>query len=131
MFDIGWDELLLIGLVALIVIGPKDLPGVLRTLGQWTARARAMAREFQSHVDDMIRESNMEEMKKDFDGVMRPEIKSIEDDLMAGIPAKPLTPPPPPASGAIEQAEAPDMAPKMDAPKADAPNNATPSSTAA
>ena len=56
MFDIGWDELLLIALVALVVIGPKDLPAVLRTLGAWVAKARNLAGEFRSHVDEMLRE---------------------------------------------------------------------------
>ena len=56
MFDIAWSELGVIAVVALIVIGPKDLPKVLRTIGQWTAKARSMAREFQSGIDDMVRE---------------------------------------------------------------------------
>ncbi|MDA0239891.1 MAG: Sec-independent protein translocase protein TatB, partial [Proteobacteria bacterium] len=50
MFDIGWTEIAIIGLVALIIIGPKDLPRVLRTLGQWTAKARGLTREFRGHV---------------------------------------------------------------------------------
>ena len=47
MFDIGWTEMAVIALVVIIFIGPKELPGVLRTLGQWVSKARAMAREFQ------------------------------------------------------------------------------------
>ena len=54
MFDIGWSELLLIGVVALIVVGPKDLPRMFRTLGQFTARARHMARDFQRAMEDAI-----------------------------------------------------------------------------
>lgn len=64
MFDIAWSELGVIAVVALIVIGPKDLPKVLRTVGQWTAKARAMAREFQSGIDDMVRETELEELRK-------------------------------------------------------------------
>jgi sec-independent protein translocase protein TatB len=64
MFDIAWSELGVIAVVALIVIGPKDLPKVLRTIGQWTAKARSMAREFQSGIDDMVRETELDELRK-------------------------------------------------------------------
>jgi sec-independent protein translocase protein TatB len=64
MFDIAWSELGVIAVVALIVIGPKDLPKVLRAIGQWTAKARAMAREFQSGIDDMVREADLDELRK-------------------------------------------------------------------
>lgn len=64
MFDIGYSELLLIAVVALIVIGPKDLPRVMRTVGQWVGRARGMARHFRSGVDTMMREAELEEMEK-------------------------------------------------------------------
>ena len=59
MFDIGWGELLLIGIVALIAIGPKELPGVLRTLGQWMAKLRRMASEFQGQFQEAMREAEM------------------------------------------------------------------------
>lgn len=64
MFDIAWSELGIIAVVALVVIGPKDLPKVLRTVGQWTSKARSMAREFQSGIDDMVRESELDELRK-------------------------------------------------------------------
>jgi sec-independent protein translocase protein TatB len=64
MFDIGYMELLVIAIVALVVIGPKDLPRVMRTVGEWVGRARGMARHFRSGVDTMIRESELEEMEK-------------------------------------------------------------------
>jgi len=64
MLDFSWSEILLIGVVALVVIGPKDLPRVLRTVGQWISRARAVAREFQYHVDEMIRDSELDEVRK-------------------------------------------------------------------
>jgi sec-independent protein translocase protein TatB len=64
MFDIGWAELLVIGVIALIVVGPKDLPRMLRTLGQYTAQARSMAREFQRSMEDAAREADISDMKE-------------------------------------------------------------------
>ena len=64
MFDIGYTELLVIAIVALVVIGPKDLPRVMRTVGQWVGRARGMARHFRSGIDTMMRETELEEMEK-------------------------------------------------------------------
>lgn len=63
MLDLGWSEMLVILVVALIVIGPKDLPKVARQIGRWTGKARAMAREFQRSFDDMAREAELEEIK--------------------------------------------------------------------
>jgi sec-independent protein translocase protein TatB len=67
MFDISWSELLLIGIVALIVIGPKELPGALRTLGQWMAKIRRMASEFQGQFQEAMREAEIDQLKKDMD----------------------------------------------------------------
>ncbi len=64
MFDIAPTELLIVALVALVVIGPKDLPRVMRTVGHWVGRARGMARHFRSGIDTMIREAELEEMEK-------------------------------------------------------------------
>ena len=63
MFDIGWTELLVLGAIALIVVGPKELPGMLRTLGQMVGRARGMAREFQRSMDDAAREMDVKELR--------------------------------------------------------------------
>jgi sec-independent protein translocase protein TatB len=85
MFDLAWSHLLLIGAVALIVIGPKELPGVLRTLGQWMARARAIAREFQGSLDQMIRESELEEVRKEVEKTASLDIhKEIENTIDPG-----------------------------------------------
>jgi sec-independent protein translocase protein TatB len=67
MFDIGWSELLLIGVVALIAIGPKELPGALRTLGQWMGKVRRMASEFQSQFHEAMREAELADLKKEVD----------------------------------------------------------------
>jgi len=64
MFDIGWAELLLLGVLAIIVVGPKDLPRMMRTIGQYTAKIRAAAREFQRSFDEMARESELDELRK-------------------------------------------------------------------
>lgn len=64
LFDIGWPELLLIGVVALVVIGPKDLPNALRVAGFWFRKARGLSREFQSSVEQMIREAELDEMRQ-------------------------------------------------------------------
>ncbi|HVB16904.1 MAG TPA: Sec-independent protein translocase protein TatB [Stellaceae bacterium] len=65
LFDIGWPELLLIGAVALVVIGPKDLPRALRIAGFWVRKARTLSREFQSSIDQMIREAELDEVRDD------------------------------------------------------------------
>ena len=67
MFDISWGKLVIIGVVALIVIGPKELPAVLRTLGQWMAKIRRMAGEFQGQFNEAMREAEMADLKKQFD----------------------------------------------------------------
>jgi sec-independent protein translocase protein TatB len=69
MFDIGWSELVVIAVVALIAIGPKELPGVLRMVGQWMGKARKMASEFQGQFQEAMREAEMADLKKSFDEV--------------------------------------------------------------
>ncbi len=64
MFDIGWSEMAVIALIALIVIGPKDLPGTMKTVAHWMRKARSLTREFQSGVDDMVREAELDDAKK-------------------------------------------------------------------
>jgi sec-independent protein translocase protein TatB len=69
MFDIGWGELVVIGVVALIAIGPKELPGVLRAIGQWTGKIRRMAGEFQGQFQEAMREAEMADVKKQVDQI--------------------------------------------------------------
>jgi sec-independent protein translocase protein TatB len=79
MFDIGWSEMAIIMLVALVVIGPRDLPRLARTLGQWVAKGRAMAREFQRSLEDMAREAELDDVRREIEKVGRTNIKkSIE-----------------------------------------------------
>jgi sec-independent protein translocase protein TatB len=65
LLDFGWSELMLIGVVALIVIGPKDLPKALRVAGYWVRKARTLSREFQSSVEQMVREAELDEMRQE------------------------------------------------------------------
>jgi sec-independent protein translocase protein TatB len=88
MFDISWTEFLLIGVVALIVIGPKELPTVLRTLGQWTRRVRSMAADFQNQFQEAMREAEMADLKKQVDDIAH-DIKSYDPlkDVRADVEA--------------------------------------------
>jgi sec-independent protein translocase protein TatB len=69
MFDIGWSELVVIAVVALIAIGPKELPGVLRTVGQYMGKIRKMAAEFQGQFQEAMREAEMADLKKQVDDI--------------------------------------------------------------
>ncbi|WP_448584976.1 Sec-independent protein translocase protein TatB [Thermaurantiacus sp.] len=64
MFDLGWSELGLVAAVALLVIGPKELPGALRQLGRWVGKARAMSRHVRAGFDEMVRQAELEEMER-------------------------------------------------------------------
>jgi len=69
MFDISWSELLVIAVVAIVVIGPKDLPRVLRSVGQWTGRLKRMAREFQNQFNEAIREAELDSVQRDIEEI--------------------------------------------------------------
>jgi sec-independent protein translocase protein TatB len=105
MFDIAPTELLIVALVALVVIGPKDLPRVMRTVGNWVGKARGMARHFRSGIDTMMRESELEEMEKKW--------REENDRIMRDHP---LMPPSAAHAPAIEPAPAGE--PPADAPPA-------------
>jgi len=86
MFDISWSEFLLIGIVALIVIGPKELPAVMRTLGQWKSKVRGMAAEFQNQFQEAMREAEMADLKKQVDDMARDvtdvdPLKGVREDI--------------------------------------------------
>lgn len=70
MLDIGWTEMAFIAVIALIVIGPKDLPKAMRTVSKWVRKARSLAREFQSGLDDIARDTDLDEVKKQLTGDM-------------------------------------------------------------
>lgn len=110
MFDVAPTELLLVALVALVVIGPKDLPRAMRFVGQWIARARGVARHFRTGIDEMIRQAELEEMEKKWkaenERIMRehpPEAQSVIEGEML-----PLAPPPDAATAATASDAPPD-----------------------
>jgi sec-independent protein translocase protein TatB len=80
MFDIGWSELVVIAVVALIAIGPKELPAVLRTVGQYMGKIRRMASEFQGQFQEAMREAEMADLKKSVDE-MTDTAKGIKDSV--------------------------------------------------
>jgi sec-independent protein translocase protein TatB len=103
MFDIGADEFLLIAIVAIVVIGPKDLPRALRVAGQWIAKVRRVSGHFRSGIETMIREAELAEMeekwRKQNEAIMQANPQAL--DGMPEISAEPVTPaatPPTPAS---------------------------------
>jgi sec-independent protein translocase protein TatB len=123
MFDFAWSEIALIGVVALIAIGPKDMPGAIRAVTTMIKKARRMAGEFQTHVDEMLREADLHEVRKQIDELRNFDIKGeiekavdadgtiratfAENPLEAAINA-PLTEPAPAETATLEApAEAP------------------------
>jgi sec-independent protein translocase protein TatB len=85
MFDIGWSEIAVIAVVALIAIGPKELPGVLRMVGQWMGKARKMAAEFQGQFQEAMREAEMADLKKSFDEVKEAASGFTSGNLMTSL----------------------------------------------
>jgi sec-independent protein translocase protein TatB len=102
MFDFAWSEIALIGVVALIAIGPKDMPAAIRTVSSMIKKARRMAAEFQTHVDEMVREADLGDVKKAFSDIRNLDIPSLLEkhvdpdrsirDTFAEDPFKPTYP---------------------------------------
>ncbi len=83
MLDIGWSELLILGALALVVVGPKELPRLMRTVGQWVNRARTMARDFQRGMEDVAREADIQELAEA--RKMMDDVRSIKTETQKGI----------------------------------------------
>jgi sec-independent protein translocase protein TatB len=122
--DLSWSELLVVGIVALVVIGPKDLPGMFRELGRFTAKIRAMGREFSRAMEQAAKESGVKDVADDLRKVANPKamgldaVRSAADKFEKWDPLKPsaaaaaqpaaapLTPPPMPPTAAAPAAAA-------------------------
>ena len=108
MFDIGWTELVVIGVVALIAIGPKELPGVLRACGQWMGKIRRMASDFQDQFRDAMREAEVADLKKTVDDMTATAssytnfdpMDHIRRDTEAAMGSDPVETPPAPTAEA-------------------------------
>ena len=117
---IGFSELLLLGLAALIIVGPKDLPMMMRRIGQFVGKGRAMAREFQAAFEDIARQSELDELRKEIEDLKRENtMKEAQDDLAAfeadvnsAVMEKTSAPKPTPEPEPESGTDAPDTAPK-------------------
>ena len=125
MLDMSWGEIMVIGAVALIVIGPKDLPKALRTVGQMTAKLRRMAAEFQGQFNEAMREAELDEVKKQLQSVNEAvpslntsfnPIQTIRDELKTSIEAPVATP---------EKAPEPESTPEIAPVTAQTPSDAS------
>ena len=139
MFDIGWTELLLVAVVAIVVIGPKDLPRAMRSVGQWTSRVKRMAGDFQRQFNEAVREAELDDVKNEVaklkkldpmadlkktiakaDTDLKGEIKKVDDSVAASL-AKPDTVNPVPKTPTVAApSETPAIAEVSASPPADA-----------
>ncbi len=148
MFDIGWTELAVIACVAILVVGPKELPGMLRTIGKTVGQLRKMAGDFQKQFDDAIREAELDEVKKtmkapfqpledarkaalDFQGSVNKSINEIGKDASAGMPSGSATGEVPPVPAAFTAPLPTPVMPQPAAPAAISEAKAEPKAKAA
>jgi sec-independent protein translocase protein TatB len=110
MFDFAWSEIALIAVVAMIAIGPKDMPAAIRAVTGWVKKARRMAAEFQTHVDEMVREADLSEVRASINEIrnfdVRGEIeKTIDADgsIRSAFASNPLEPSAPAAATSVEE----------------------------
>jgi sec-independent protein translocase protein TatB len=134
MFDFAWSEFALIAVVALIAIGPKDMPVAIRSVTGWIKKARRMAAEFQTHVDEMVREADLHEVKASFNELRNFDIKgelerTIDADgsLRSTFASNPLEPLPATTTAtsveeiAVSESAVAELAPPTEAPSQPAP----------
>ena len=120
MFDIGWSELLLVLVVALVVVGPKDLPRLMRMAGRWVGKARAMADQFRASFDEMARESELDDLRAEIEALRRANpLSSLQQDLNRSI-QPPDAPRPPAPSAPAAAGDAPAVDPASQAERVEA-----------
>ncbi|HYD86825.1 MAG TPA: Sec-independent protein translocase protein TatB [Vitreimonas sp.] len=110
--SLGFNEIIILGILALVVVGPKDLPLLFRKLGRWTAKLRGMAQEFRSGFDELARQAELDELKREVDALRRTtSLHEIRNELAkplptledyAGVQPTPAIPPPAAAAPAVE-----------------------------
>lgn len=137
MLDLSWTELLVVAVIAIIVVGPKDLPRALRGIGRWTGKAKRMAREFQNQFNEALREAELDTIKKEVDAVgkldpmgdMREDMREIESGLKSATKPKPARKP---AKKPAEDSEMKEIAADKgtDEPAPHPPTEATPPAAA-
>ncbi len=127
MFDLAWSEIALIGVVALIAIGPKDMPVAIKAVAEMVKKARRMASEFQTHVDEMVREANLHEVRDHINDIRSMDIKgkilgAVDSDgsLRRTINERPYNASPPPVTPVVPA----DATPATDEPPASDPTPA-------
>ncbi len=152
MFDLGWSELLLVAVLAIVFIGPKDLPRVMRTLGQYVGKMKAMAREFQNSFEDLARETELDDLRKQVADLRDTTMKPLSEPLAemeraiknagtappeqpveetATSPERPTelaAKPDPAAPTSLEKQTQPDLAPQDPAPQDPASQDQDPTS---
>ena len=92
MLDIGWSELLVMAVVAVVVVGPKDLPRLMRTVGRYTGKARALAREFRARFDELGRQGELQEINREMEKIRREDPLSRKTNAIAPPLAAEQTP---------------------------------------
>ncbi|MGH6725796.1 MAG: Sec-independent protein translocase protein TatB [Pseudolabrys sp.] len=138
MFGLNWGELIVIGIVALIAIGPKELPAVLRTLGQWMGKVRRMANEFQGQFQEALREAEFADLKKHADDISSSvtefsnidPLADVQKDVESAFPESPMAEVSIPAAPAAEAASPATAAEPEPPPPIDVPLPQTPASVA-
>jgi sec-independent protein translocase protein TatB len=112
MFDLGWGKIIIIAVIALVVIGPKELPAVLRTVGQWMGKIRRMAAEFQGQFQEAMREAEMADLKKSIDSITEATrgigdpLGTVSKNIESAFADKPTATPATPSEPALPSAPA-------------------------